>query len=186
MMANTHHQVASFLPRSCSRSIAINKRSRPDYGSGVYDDETNIMRDTNTSLHQQQQQEQQQEGREGNEMYDYATWRMYNRIVDYRRRNNNSSSGHQSHPQQLSSSNQKNRINNSPSSSSSSTSRSTLCFSGKGIISASGDDITSSTYSSGLASSMMYSHDVPLSEYYYPSDDDEYESGGDEIFDLEL
>jgi hypothetical protein len=177
MMANTHHKIAVCLPRSRSRSIAINKRSRPD----------DVMRDTiNTSL--QQHQQQQQGGREGNELYDCATWRMYNRIIDHRRRNNNNNSSSssllQSHQQQQFSSlsNQKNRIKkSSPSSSSSNT---TFIF-GKGIISANdgGGIITSN--SSGLTSSMMYSHDVPSSEYYYPSDDDEYEND-DEIFDLEL
>eukprot|EP00537_Pseudo-nitzschia_pungens_P006650 CAMPEP_0172366622 /NCGR_PEP_ID=MMETSP1060-20121228/16180_1 /TAXON_ID=37318 /ORGANISM="Pseudo-nitzschia pungens, Strain cf. cingulata" /LENGTH=161 /DNA_ID=CAMNT_0013090555 /DNA_START=167 /DNA_END=652 /DNA_ORIENTATION=- len=64
-------QVADCLPRQRSRAIAI-KRTRPiDIIDGYRSENRNNARERDCET----------------ELYDHATWRMYNRIIDHRRKN---------------------------------------------------------------------------------------------------
>jgi len=150
-------KVAPCLPRQRSRAIAI-KRSRP--GELI-----------DTSLTHRNRMDADQEARRCDvELYDYATWRMYNRIIDHRRKNPLPTQNHQddhSQDQQHGSrslkSNQSHRTNQA------------------------------STMDEHSASSMMHGPSITHGQRYFVRHnplytDDDFLSGNedDEIFDFEL
>lgn len=81
--STTSNMPSQCLPRQRSRAIAI-KRARP----GEIPDRHSLG--GNTTMETQQ-------SCYDSELYDYATWRMYNRIIDHRRKNLSRQSHEQSH-----------------------------------------------------------------------------------------